>query len=269
MNPIDKALSDLRFKIPREVLEETFIRQPGFNNIGTRTPVSLDYRIRQEVIDARVIPDCNLVGGTEVTIPLKDVLPQYLPDHKVVYRIPMSLTQNRKISRVYSLVYHQGGAPTHSNLWNNGGSAYLDAASGLLATNSPIPQVSNAEVQLIGENTVLVNMHQPPSPSLHLRCVVEADSEFSHLKPGSIPRFSKLVEYAVKAYIYINLDIRMGRSYLSGGQDLGRFRDVVEGYADANELYETFFDEVWRKTSLFSDDQAHKRHLKMVTGGRH
>jgi hypothetical protein len=77
------------------------------------------------------------------------------------------------------------------------------------------------------------------------------------------------VEYAIKAYVYINLDIRMGRSFLSGGQDLGRFRDVVDGYADANELYETFFEESWRKIAIFSDDQAHKRHMKMVTGGRH
>tara|TARA_B100000929_G_scaffold100901_1_gene79646 strand:+ start:8707 stop:9516 length:810 start_codon:yes stop_codon:yes gene_type:complete len=269
MNPIVKALSELKFRIPKPILEKAFVPKRTWGGIHHRTPVSLDYRIREAVIDARVLVDCNLVGGTEVTVPLRDVAPNYLPDYKVVWDIPYTLTQNRKISRVYSLVYGEGGVPTHTNLYNSGGSVYEDAASGLLASHMPIPNVSNAEIQLIGENTVLAHMHIPPSPNLYLRCVLENDGELNNLPPTSVHHFCKLVEYAVKSYVYNNLIIEMDRGEISGGADLGRFTSLVEDYSDAEELYQEYFQEKWRKIAIFSDDKARKRHLKYVTGGRH
>lgn len=269
INPITKAISDVKFRIPKAILEEAFLRRRGFSQFAKTTPVSLDYRIREEVIDARVIPDCNLVGGTEVTIPLHSVVPIHAPEHKTVYRIPLSLTQNRKITRVYALVYGTGGVPTHSNFFSSGGSIYDDAAAGLLASHAPIPHVQNIEVRLIGENTIMTDNMVPISPNLHLRCVLEADNEFSHLKPTSIPIFSKLVEYAVKSYVYNTLIIEVDSAYLTGGQELGRFLSIIEDYSDSETLYEELFNDKWKKVAIFSDDQARKRHLKMVVSGRH
>ena len=269
MNPVTKALSDIKFKIPKPILQEAFIERQGFGQFQRKTPLSLDYRIREEVIEARVLEDCNLVGGKEVTIPLHSVQAQYMEHWKTIWAVPLELTDNRRITRVYSLIYGEGGVPTHTNLYNTGGSVYEDAASGLMASHMPIPNISNAEIALIGENTVMAHMHIPPSPNLYLRAVVEADSDLSHLNPASIPVFSKLVEYAVKSYIYNKLIIEIDEAYLRGGQQLGRFMSIIEEYADAEELYQEFFNEKWRKIALFSDDQARKRHLKMVTGGRH
>lgn len=268
MNPIDKALSDLKFKIPKSVLKKAFMPKRVWGGGRSRTPISLDYRIREAVIEARVMEDCNLVGGTEVTVPLSQVQPEYLPDYKAIWKIPLALTQNRKISRVYSLVYGEGGAPMMSSMYNNGGSAYDDAASGLLATHMPIPNVSNAEIQLIGENTILANQHVQPTPYLYLRCVVENDGELNNLPPTTIPRFSKLVEYATKSYIYYTLILDIDQGELSGGQELGRFTQTVEDYADAEEMYQEYFEEKWRKIAVMSDPQAWKRVLKMATGGR-
>lgn len=269
INPITKAISDVKFRIPKPILEEAFLRRRGFHQFGRSTPVSLDYRIREEVIEARVIPDCNLVGGTEVTIPLHNVVASPAPEFKTVWKIPLSLTQNRKITRVYSLVYGTGGLNTTTTLYNSGGSIYTDAAAGLMASHAPIPNISNAEIKLIGENTIMANVNVPPTPNLFLRCVIEADSEFNNLNPASIPVFSKLVEYAVKAYVYNTLIIETDEAYLSGGQQLGRFLTIIEDYSDAETLYQEHFNEKWRKTAIFSDDQARKRHLKMLVGGRH
>ena len=154
------------------------------------------------------------------------------------------------------------------NLGTLGGSPMLDAAQGVLQSSLPVPIVSTANVTLIGENTVLVkdNIHLPGN--MYLRCVLEADSEFSHLAPASVLAFSKLVEYATKAYIYNNLIVEIDYAELSGGMALGRLKEIVEGYSDANELYETHFNEVWRKVAIFNDFEAHRRHLKMVLGGR-
>lgn len=268
MNPIDKALSELKFRIPKPILEKAFLPKRAWGGVRHRTPVSLDYRIREAVIDARVMEDCNLVGGTEVTVPLSNVPPQYLPDYKAIWEIPMALTQNRKISRVYSLIYGDGGAPVMSGMYNNGGSAYDDAASGLMASHMAIPNVSNAEIQLVGENTILSHQHVQPSPYLYLRCVVENDGELNNLPPTTIPRFCKLVEYATKSYIYNNLMLEIDQSELSGGMELGRFASMVEDYADAEELYQEYFEDKWRKIAVMSDPQAWRRVLKMSTGGR-
>lgn len=267
MNPIAKAIDDVKYRIPRPILEEAFIRRRGFDKLGYRTPVSLDYRIRTEVVEARVLKDCNLVGGTEITVPLASIVPQYLEYYKVVWRIPLALTNNRRIIRVYSLIYGTGGVPTLTNVYNAGGSAYDDAANGLLASHSPIPNVSDANIQLIGENTIMAMMNVPKTPHLWLRCVVENDGEMNNLDPGAVTAFCKLVELAVKAFCYNELVIKIDEAYLHGGQQLGKFLSILEEYADANQLYDEHFAEVWRKTAILSDPQAKKRHLKMLISG--
>lgn len=266
MNPIDKAIQDVIARIPRAILNEAFMKPKGFTGLMRYTPVSLDHRIREEVLDARVIPDCNLVGGTEETIRLGSIRPDFLPDYKVVWRIPLSLTNNRRISRVYSIIYGDGGAPSSGAAYSQGCSPMAGAIEALGASHAPIPQVSNADVHLIGENTVMARMHIPQSPNLHLRVMLEADSEFSHLKPSSIPIFSKLVEYATKAYVYNTLILELDQGMITGGYSLGRFLSIVEEYADAEELYQEHYNERWRKVAVFSDDQAYKRHLRRLVG---
>lgn len=264
MNPIDKAIQDVIARIPRAILNEAFLKPRGFIGVMQYTPVSLDYRIREEVLDARVIPDCNLVGGTEETISLQGLQPEFLEDYKAVWRIPLGRTNNRRITRVYSIIFGEGGAPTNASLYSQGHSVVQEATQGLMEAHIPIPQVSNADVTLIGENTVMARMHFPYSPNLYMRVQLEADSEFSHLKPGSIPVFSKLVEYATKAYIYNTLILELDQGMISGGYSLGRFMSIIEDYADAEELYQEHYNERWRKVSVFSDDQAYKRHLKRL-----
>jgi hypothetical protein len=267
MNAIQKALSDVKNRIPRQILERAFIKAGALG--GIHTPVSLDYRIREEVINERVIPDCNLVGGTETTIPLYNVVPKHIDTYNTVYRIPKSMTQGRTISKVLHLSFGQNGVIGYTNPQQFKGSALMDAGDGLVAAHLPIPMTSTAYVSLIGENTVLVRDTMRLPGMLFLRCVLEADSEFSHLKPQSIPAFSKLVEYATKAYIYNKLVIEIDQAELSGGVSLGRFKEIIDGYADANELYEQYFNEVWQKVALFNDPEAFKRHLKLISGGRH
>lgn len=268
MNPITKALNELSFRIPKRILELAFLPKAHYGELYRKSLVSVEYRIREEVIEARVLPDCNLVGGTEVAIPLMSVTPQYLPEFKVLWRIPLSLTQNRKITRVYSLVYQRPGATIQTNYYAFGGSIYDDVGSGLIASHAPIPNISNAELQLVGENTVVCNTQIMMSPLLYLRCVVENDKELNNLPPATIPRLCKLIEFAVKSYIYNKLIIDFDKGAIAGGVELGNLTSIVESYSDSETLYQEYLDEHWRKIAILSDPVAHKRHLKRITGGR-
>jgi len=267
MNAITKALSDLKFKIPKAVLEICFLPKLPFGSNRQRNLASLDYIIREAVIEGRVLVDCNLVGGTEMTIPLVNVVPEYLPDYRVIWRIPLSLTQNKRITRVYSLIFGRGGVPTLMTPYGQGLSALEDAAKGLLSSQVPIPQISVANIQLIGENVVMANMNVAPTPQLYLRCRVENDAELNNLPPTSLLHFSKLVELATKAYIYNVLYLDLDRAELAGGSDLGRFTSIVESYADAETMYEEYMTEHFRKVLFMSDTMSHRRMLKQITGG--
>ncbi|MNP96418.1 hypothetical protein D3C85_90010 [compost metagenome] len=270
MNPIQKAISDVKAAIPREILERTFMK-PDNVALGQRqsfNPTSLDFRIRTLVIEGNVLPDCNLVGGTEVTIPLVEVLPQWISDYNVLYRIPKHLTQNRSILRLIHMTFGDGGVVGSMNLAIQGRSAMMDAAQGVLQAHLPIPIISTANMEIVGENVVLVkdNITMPGNP--YLRCVIEGDSELNHLQPTSYRHFSKLVVLATKQYIFNNMAVSTDQAALVGGMALGRIREIIDGYSDAYEQYEEYFETVWRKVALFNDPEANKRHLKYITGGR-
>lgn len=270
MNAIQKAIKDIRNHIPREILERTFMTQniSAFGGRHSFQPLSLDQRIREAVIDAQVLPDCHLVGGTEVTVPLQNVQPEYINSYNLVYHVPKHLTQQRSIIRVLHITFGDGGIAGSMNLGLQGSSALLDKAQGLIQSRMPIPIVSTANIELIGENVVLVreNIAMPGNP--YLRCVIATDSELNHLLPAAVLAFGKLCVLACKAYIYNSLAISMDQAQLSGGMALGRFREIVDSYSDAMEQYDTMFEERWRKIALLADPTAHLRHLKMITGGR-
>jgi hypothetical protein len=271
LNPIQKAIAEVKYSIPMEILQQAFVVQPFKHisgpNVARPVPVSIDHQIRQQVINPRVIEDCNLNGGVEINIPMLDLVPNNVSPYDVIYTIPKSLTQGRSIVGIKSMTVGQGSVRGTTNMGMTGASPMMDAAGSVLASALPIPLVSTAYVQLIGENTVLINDNMALPNNVWLRCIVEADSDFSHLQSRTYGRFAELVEYAVKAYIYNVLVIEVGMAQLVGGQELGKFKEILESYADANENYKTFLRDTWRVVALLDDPSQHQRHLRMINGG--
>ncbi|QVD49112.1 hypothetical protein LUCX_42 [Xanthomonas phage vB_XciM_LucasX] len=264
MGAIQKAIQEVKFDIPKEILQEVFVtREFG----RTATPASLDAMIREKVITARVMEDCNLLGGTQVELPLVSVNPEMVDQYKLVYRIPMSLTQNRRISRVVALTIGQSTMMNSSYMGVEGYSQIMEASQGMMQAQAGIPVVSTAYVRLIAENTILVTDYMSLPRNAFLRCYLENDDEFSQLNPQTYPHFQKLVLLAVKAYIYTNAVIPMGMGQLVGGMELGRFREIVDSYSDANQMYADYIREVWTKVLYMNDPRSKERSLRWLVGG--
>lgn len=265
MNPIDYALKELKYKIPRQILDAAFLQSRGFGEVSHKMPISIDYRIREEVIEPRIMVDTNLVGGEDTHINLSDIPPEHLPISKTIWRIPLEYTDNRSISKVDSLVYSTG---TNSNVYNVMNSAqdglYSSASKGLLDSFKPIPNVSNADVRLVGENVVMADSLFPYISYIYLKCTLENDYQFNNFPKPAYPKFSKLVDLAVKSYIYNTLIIELDNAKLVGGQELGIFLSIVEGYSDSEELYQEYLTTTWSKIALLSDPESKRRHLKML-----
>ena len=270
MNPIVKALDELKFRIPIFILREVF-KEKGFYN-WSQTPISLDEQIKQKVINPRVLVDCNLVGGAELSIPLDSVKIVSAQPNMTVFHIPKDLTQGRSILSVLNIGFMAPNALTA------GSTGFFKACSvtpvlgaGQDITNalSPIPQVSTAKVELVAENTVLVSEIMASLAGGFLRCIVMNDPDMSHIQLRTIPAFCRLVELAVKSYIYNNQSIAIDSAYLQGGVELGKFKDIVDSYADAEEMYQEFLKTKWGKISFMNDRTTKNRYLKLMTGMGH
>ena len=102
MNPISKAVSEIKFRIPREILNEIFTERQYTMRFK---PVTVDEQIISKVLRARVLVDCDLVGGTEAMISLDGLQYDMTDRYMAVYRIPKDRTQGRTITSVQSLSY--------------------------------------------------------------------------------------------------------------------------------------------------------------------
>lgn len=266
MSALKNAVAEIKFRIPRQILDTVFIKRDQQWRV---TPVSIDEHVLNEVIRPRVLVDCNLVGGTEMYIPLDGISPELFDAFTSIYRIPKSKTQGRSIMSVLNISFSD---PSRSTSYGyaafDGNSAMLRAGNKVMDAMGPVPVTSTASVQLIGENVVLVKDTNTIPSNSFLRCILAHDENMSHLQLKSYRHFSELCVLATKAYIYNEyiIDIDMGQ--LVGGSNIGKFKDIVEGYADADELYRTYLTEKFEKVSFMNDAQTYTKYLRSMIGTR-
>jgi hypothetical protein len=266
MNPIAMALNHIKFTIPREILDTVFIER---NRFLRQVPMTVDAHITNEVIRARILPELNLVGGAEIFVALQGIMPERINQYTSVYKIPKSRTGGRSIISVLNVTFSDPTATSNYGTATGCQSTeMLTTAQAMVDAMGTIPITSTSHVQLVGENTVMVRDTVLLPANIYLRCVVENDSNLSHLQARSYPAFFKLVEFAVKAFIYNNHIIQMDVGELYGGHNLGRFKEVVDSYSDAEEMYQTHMREVMAKVMMMNDTESITRHIRMLVGGR-
>lgn len=281
MNPISLAISHVKYTIPRPLLEKVFID----GSFGWRTgpKSSLDDQILNLVIRPRVMLNCDLVGGVQAIIPLEG-LEQSRPETWVtIIHIPKSRTDGRSITSVLDVSYYSAasiggygnagvagigafGGPMGFNEVEN--SAMASALTSVVSAMDKIPMTSTARASLIAENTLMIKDGVILSPNSFARVMLANDENLSNLQIRSYPDFFKLVELAVKAYIYNELIILVDTAELRYGQALGVFKDILTSYSDAEENYQTFLSESWKKVAFMNDQESYTRLLKIMIGGQ-
>lgn len=266
MNAVSKAIDEIRLRIPPPILEAVFIQR---NRAWGLPPEPLSAHIVNEVLRPRVFVDCNLVGGTEAYVRLEGLNFQRANDFVTVYRIPKERTQGRTISSALSITFNDPSGTAYYGIGLGCQSTQMTSlGSALLDTAGTIPITSSASVQLIGENTVMIKDTTLLPGNCFLRCILAADENFSHLQMRVYKQFGMLATLAVKAYIYNEYVIRMDIGELYGGHNLGRFKEIIDTYADANELYDTYLREKWQKISMMNDSESWGRFLRIAVGGQ-
>lgn len=279
MGPVQYAIEEVKSQIPPQLLSLVF---SASGRMFSSQPGAVEASIRERVIDGRVRRVVDTAGAVQDEIPLAGldfipVTPGNVGRSALTVFIPKDRTQGRTISSAIALAYGtsaQGMAYGHpSNIPGyltgmQGSSVMLDAALGVLNSNTPQGPIQSAAVSIVGENVVLIEDFVPYANNVFLRCLLQSDSEFSHVRPQTYQAFSELVVLATKAYIYNNYYVELGRGLLVGGMELPQIQTLVDEYRDSNELFLTYLKEKWYKISAMNDPIRKQRQLKMMIGGR-
>lgn len=270
MTPLTAALRDIFLEIPPEILQRVF--GPGHSIHLTNRP-AVEAAIREKVIDVKVRVDCDLAGGAEATIPLYNLPWTLISPYAASVRIPKERTNGRTITSVLAITYGNAGVQGYqaatdllSQFGDSGFGAYNSEMLGIMNAQTAIPDMQNVFAYLVGDNTVAVEGYSPTVNYGHLRCILTHDHAMATLKPQAATWFSELCVLAVKAYIYNYYIIKMDTGELSGGRELQAFRMIIEGYADAAELYKEFYRTTWRKVNYMNDATRWHRLIKGMTG---
>lgn len=273
MDPIQYALSNLRHKIPQPILELAFGPNPVTEhgqswNFQTPANYNIDYSIYEKVLLSRVHPDINLFGAMQMIVDLTGLNFEQIDYHTKVYRIPYERTEGRRIVSVQSVHYKR-----HLQMYvgddQMGSSLMSSAAEGVVSALGNIPVIQTANIQIIGDNVIMIRDHyQNYSEDLLLLALIEFDQALSNLNQGAYPVYAELVEWATKAYIYTHCSIPIDQGRLYAGMELGRIREIIEDYRDANEEYQRTLMERWRVTAFTNDrTRMHNYVRSMVRPG--
>ena len=278
MNPITYSLERMiEFDIPKPILNMAFISRLMVERYTLDT---LESRIREKVIEKRVLVDCNLQHGTLMNIPLAQCEKIEGDFYQAVYRIPKSLTQGKRITTCLHLTQATGliTANSANGMSNSTGlfaAAYINnnRTGGIFSANmqgaasvAPVEVVSNALTYLIGENTILVKDTYIVPSTQQFRVMVENDENFNHIQPQWYTTFHELCLEAVKVYIFNNLVLEQDNVFINSGGELARFKDIVDSYEDSREMYKELL-EAWVKAAYLNDNIASTRHYQLSVGG--
>lgn len=268
MNALSRAVATIRRKIPVEILRFAFTSP--YQQFNTN-PNALDESIMHDVIRGRVLADCNIVGGQEDYIRLSGLSVDRTPELLSVVHIPKERTNGRSITQVLHLSYYDYTANMNTSGMMNFNPNTVKAttvAAGALSNSFDIAGMTGtSNIELIGENTVLVKDPAISPQNGVLRCVLSNDEELNNISIRSFVAFCEMATLAVKSHIYNTSIIKLDEGVAQFGRNIGAYRQIIEGYADAEEQYIEFLTARWQKIAFMNDRESSTRFIRAQLGG--
>lgn len=249
MNALIYAINEITHVIPHELLQAAFTIDDSPETVNLNT---VDDKILRKLLRKRVLIDMNITGGIETIIPLNNVQPSFYEYFYTIYQIPPELTMNKEIVSALNImlmpgsgVFGQGnlGGNSFGNIGYMNENPVMNVANRIGSAASPSGVLSNAHLEIVGYNTILIYANFRVLTNFGLRVLLENDSNLNNIQPRSYKDVSMACVLACKAYIYNKLIIPVNSGYLASGQDLGMFKSILESYSEAEADYNTFLRE--------------------------
>ena len=263
MNAITYALDDLEgFHVSSEILNLAFKEfQPLISSIVT----SIHEIITNEIIRRKVLVDSNIVGGEEIDIFLDKCNVQHIYEqNETVIRVPKELTGNRTIIEPLSLVLNTYIAG--NGMLTGGTSNLFGNMQKLTATATGPDVIQTSKMQMIGENTILVQSSSALFTNGILRVSIENSSNLDNIGTRFNLVFSKLVRQAVKMYIYNSTRVKANQGVLYGGHELSIVSDIMNEYGDQESMYYETLTKEWAKCQFINSEKNMTSYIGMMLG---
>ena len=259
LDALQYVLKEIKYQIPNEILQVGFtIDEPP----QSASLTSIEDKIIHKLIKKRVLMDANIIGGIEVLIPVQTLEPQFYDYGYTIYYVTPELVMSKEIVSCLGITYLPPTAyPSYLNYSTN---PVLNAGARVFDSYGSRGVITNAHTEIVARNTILIYANYRAIVNYALRVVVENDDNFANIQPRSYRALGTLCVLAAKSYLYNKLIVPVNSGYLSFGQELGKFSDILDTYSDAEEQYHTFLQEVWGKVSFMNDTTRYNRHLKSL-----
>ncbi len=261
MNLITRALQNISWNIPQEVLTVAFNR--NYNGMNANILNEIEYK----VIRPRVLVDCNIVGGTQLLINLKDCIIRKPYDGGMHVTVPKNIVNGRSIISVENIIstsyVYNDGQQTAGSCGSN---QYLNQAYKMITNTESPPVDVSANITLIGENILFILDYPNTIGDSTITTIVSNMTNLENMPMKTSLDFSKLVQYAVEAYIYNELRIKADKGSIYQGHALSSLDSIIDSYSDANELYLEELAEVWSKVAFIVDTPRMAGYVKSMFG---
>lgn len=270
MNALIYAINEITHVIPHELLQAAFTIDDSPETVNLNT---VDDKILRKLLRKRVLIDMNITGGIETIIPLNNVQPSFYEYFYTIYQIPPELTMNKEIVSALNImlmpgsgVFGQGnlGGNSFGNIGYMNENPVMNVANRIGSAASPSGVLSNAHIEIVGYNTILIYANFRVLTNFGLRVLLENDNNLNNIQPRSYKDVAMACILACKAYIYNKLIIPVNSGYLASGQDLGMFKSILESYSEAEADYNTFLRERLGAVLFMNDTTRHNRFISSL-----
>ncbi len=275
MDAVSYCIAKIRQHVPRQLLDEAFKPQRydpiravrRYDNVLSQ---SIDDLIRTKVMEGMVALDMDQFAGTEDTLPLS--MAERIPydPWNVVFRFNKKDLGGRNIIKVHEVLYGYalgfgvggyGEQLQSKNMMSSIGRDIQRATTGVETTGS-------AYVELIGPNTILVNDINIISGFTTVRCTLTYDKLFNEIKPAYRKQLADLSVLAAKAHIYNQLIIDVDEGVIRSGKTIGAFKQILDNYSDAMQMYDEMLATTIRKMTILNDTEQYRKVMKLALGAR-
>lgn len=275
MDTVSYCVAKIKQVIPRQLLDEAFkpqrydpVRQVRrYDNVLAQ---SIDDLIRTHVIEGVVALDLDQFAGTEdlVLMSLADRI-VYDP-WNLVFRFDPKVLGGRRIIKVHEVLFGYNVGHGTSTYGNQGPSRNLigNVTRDIQRATSGVSSSGTAYVELIGPNTVLINDINIVSGYSTLRCTLTYDKTFNEIKPEYRKTIADLCILATKQYIYNTLIIDVDEGIIRSGKTIGMFKQLIDSYSDALQIYDEMIDVTMLKISILNDTEQKRKVMKLAIGSR-